>query len=171
LSQNSAKAVSRLAPVCRLSADPFVIGMRGGRDDLLARPALDGGPSRAHDGRRAVMARFLLLIRGGNEGSAAFTPEQAEATLRKYFAWSDQLRREGRMIAADELADGGQTVRARNGQLAVDGPYSETKEAIGGFFLIEADDASHAAEIAKGCPVLGHGGFMDIRAIVDHGRD
>jgi hypothetical protein len=116
------------------------------------------------------MARFLLLIRGGNVGSSAFTPEQAEATLRKHFAWSDQLRREGRLLAADELADGGQTVRARNGQITVDGPYSETKEAIGGFFLIEADDANQAAEIAKGCPVLGHGGFMDIRAVVDHGR-
>jgi hypothetical protein len=116
------------------------------------------------------MARFLMLIRGGAEGSAKFTPEEAEATLRKYFAWSDQLRRDGRLVTADELAEGGRTVRARDGQIIIDGPYSETKEGIGGFFLIDADDENQATEIARGCPVLGHGGFLDIRTIVDHGR-
>ena len=117
------------------------------------------------------MARFLLLMRGGGEGYESFTPEQAEATLRKYFSWSDQLRREGRLVAADELAPGGQTVRARNDQFTVDGPYTETKEGIGGFYLIEAADENQATEIAKGCPILGHGGFVEVRAIVDHSRD
>lgn len=114
------------------------------------------------------MAQFMLLIRGGDEAFAQFTPEQMEQTLGQYFAWSDQLRREGRMVSADQLAGGGRTVRARDGQLVIDGPYTETKDAVGGYYQIEAADEAEAAEIAKGCPVLGHGGLVEVRAIVQN---
>jgi hypothetical protein len=113
------------------------------------------------------MAQFLLLMRGGDEAWSGYTPEQMEEVLGRYFAWSDQLRREGRLISADELHPGGRTVRARDGRLVVDGPYAETKEGIGGYYLIRAADEAEAAEIAKGCPILGHGGFVDVRAIVE----
>jgi hypothetical protein len=114
------------------------------------------------------VAQFMLLIRGGNEASSQFTPEQMEQALGKYFAWSDRLRKEGRLVGADELADGGRTVRVRDGQFVIDGPYTETKDAIGGYYQIEAADEAEAAEIAKDCPVLGHGGFVEVRGIVQH---
>jgi hypothetical protein len=114
------------------------------------------------------MARFMLLIRGGDDAYTRFTPEQLEQTLRQYFAWSDQLRREGRLLGADELAGGGRTVRSRDGQLVIDGPYTETKDAVGGYYQVEAADEEEAAEIAKGCPVLNHGGIVEVRAIVEH---
>lgn len=114
------------------------------------------------------MAQFMLLIRGGDEAFAQFTPEQMEQTLGQYFAWSDRLRQEGRLVGADQLADGGRTVRARDGQLVIDGPYTETKDAVGGYYQIEAADEAEAAEIAKGCPVLNHGGLVEVRAIVQH---
>jgi hypothetical protein len=114
------------------------------------------------------MAQFMLLIRGGDEAFAQFTPEQMEQTLGHYFAWSDRLRKEGRLVGADQLADGGRTVRARDGQLVIDGPYTETKDAVGGYYQIEAADEAEAAEIAKGCPVLGHGGLVEVRGIVQH---
>jgi hypothetical protein len=110
----------------------------------------------------------MLLIRGGDEAFAQFTPEQMEQTLGQYFAWSDRLRQEGRLVGADQLADGGRTVRARDGQLVIDGPYTETKDAVGGYYQIEAADEAEAAEIAKGCPVLNHGGLVEVRAIVQH---
>lgn len=114
------------------------------------------------------MAQFMLLIRGGDEAFAQFTPEQMEQTLGQYFAWSDRLRQEGRLVGADQLADGGRTVRARDGQLVIDGPYTETKDAVGGYYQIDAADEAEAAEIAKGCPVLTHGGLVEVRAIVQH---
>lgn len=114
------------------------------------------------------MARFTLLIRGGDEELRNFTPEQMQQTLRQYFVWSDKLRGEGRYLSGEQLAGGGHTVRMRGGQVAVDGPYAETKEGIGGYFLIEAANADEAAEIAKGCPVLGHGGLVEIREIVEN---
>lgn len=114
------------------------------------------------------MAQFMLLIRGGDEAIARFTPEQMEQTLGQYFAWSDRLRQEGRLIGADQLTDGGRTVRAHGGQLVIDGPYTETKDAVGGYYQIEAADEAEAAEIAKGCPVLNHGGLVEVRGIVQH---
>lgn len=114
------------------------------------------------------MARFALLIRGGDEAFQNFTPEQVQQTLQKYFAWSDKLRSEGQYLSGEQLAGGGRTVRTRNGQAVVDGPYAETKESIGGYFLIEAASEDEAAEIAKGCPVLGHGGLVEVREIVEN---
>lgn len=114
------------------------------------------------------MAQFILLIRGGDEAFARFTPEEMERTLARYFAWSDQLRRDGRLVGAEQLADGGRTVRARDGALVIDGPYTETKDAVGGYYLVAAADEAEAAEIAKGCPVLDHGGLVEVRGIVQH---
>jgi hypothetical protein len=114
------------------------------------------------------VAQFMLLIRGGDEAFAQFTPEQMQQTLGQYFAWSDRLRKEGRLVGADQLADGGRTVRARDGQLVIDGPFTETKDAVGGYYQIEAADEAEAAEIAKGCPVLNHGGLVEVRGIVQH---
>jgi hypothetical protein len=120
--------------------------------------------------KETTMAQFMLLIRGGQDaaGSQTMTPEQVQQALQQYFAWSDTLQREGRLIGAEELASGGKTVRMQGGQIVVDGPYAETKDAIGGYYLIEAADEDEAAEIAKGCPTLNYGGFVQVRGIVDH---
>ena len=115
------------------------------------------------------MARFLLLIRGGDGDVVSSSPEDYQKVVEKYIAWSRRLREEGRNLGADELAEGGVVVRSRNGQVVVDGPFAETKEAIGGYFMIEAADLNEAAEIAKGCPAVERGGCVDIRPVIDHG--
>ena len=111
------------------------------------------------------MPRFMLLIRGGDEGLADYSPEQFQQLLQRYVDWSDHLRRAGQYVSADELKPGGSVVRARDGQPVVDGPYTETKEAVGGYYLVEAADAAEAAEIATGCPVLASGGLVEVREI------
>ena len=114
------------------------------------------------------MAQFLLLIRGGDDAWNGFTPEQMEIETKHYFDWTDQLRTSGHLVAAEQLHPGGQVVRERDGGLVVDGPFAETKENIGGFYLLTAADAAEAAELAKGCPALRHGGILDIRAILSY---
>ena len=111
------------------------------------------------------MAKFMLLIRGGDDETRDYTPEQYQHVIQRYIDWSAKLRREGRNHGGDELKSGGKVVRMRGGQAVVDGPYAETKESIGGYFIIEAADLDEAAEIAKGCPVLLHDGAVEVREI------
>jgi hypothetical protein len=115
--------------------------------------------------KEATMAQFMLFIRGGDDETRDYTPEQHQQVIQRYIDWAAQLRREGRNHGGDELKAGGKVVRMRDGRAVVDGPYTETKEAIGGYFMIEAADLDEAAEVARGCPVLAHGGIVDIREI------
>lgn len=112
------------------------------------------------------MSQFMLLVRGGDEAFASFTPEQAQQAMQMYYDWTAKLRNEGRYVSADQLKSGGNVVRVRDGHMVVDGPYVETKEAVGGYFVITAADAVEAAELAKDCPVLTHDGVVEVREIV-----
>jgi hypothetical protein len=112
------------------------------------------------------MATYMLLIRGGQARPDA-TPEELQRMMQQYLDWSAALRREGRLVGAEQLADGGRTLRVRDGKTVVEGPYPETKEAIGGYYLVSAENEADAIEMAKGCPTLGHGGLVDLRPVVE----
>ena len=114
------------------------------------------------------MAEFMVLIRGCDDVYDAMSPEEVQAAVQQYIDWDSQLRQQGRFVASNKLISGGAVVRNGQGQLVVDGPYAETKEAIGGYYVFEASDLNEACEIARGCPVLGHGGFVEVRGVVDH---
>jgi hypothetical protein len=109
----------------------------------------------------------MLLIRGDDE--AERSPAEMQGIVEEYMAWARQLRSEGRMLGGDELSANGRLVRGHGASATVsDGPFTETKEAIGGYFLIEADGESQAVDIARACPGLKRGGAVEVRAIVDH---
>ena len=110
------------------------------------------------------MSRFALLLRGGNEEIRRYSPEQQQDLLQQYLTWTNQLRATGAYLAGEPLQDDGRMLRPNGGGI-VEGPYTETKEAIGGFVLVEANDYDEAVQIASGCPRLTHGGFMEVRAI------
>ena len=109
------------------------------------------------------MARFTLLLIGGNfdELSAAET----EAAYGKYYAWTKKLREEGRYVNAEELESKGKIVRPG---LVSDGPYVESKEALGGYYTVNAESLDDAVELAKTCPQLEYGGYIDVRPVIDH---
>lgn len=112
------------------------------------------------------MTNYLLLIRGGDEELAGYTPEQMQQEIRKYSQWARRLSEAGKLEAADKLVDdGGKTVRMRAGQYVVDGPFTEAKEAIGGFFVVKAENYEEAAAIAKDCPGLVRGAVVEVRQI------
>jgi hypothetical protein len=86
--------------------------------------------------------------------------------LQKYIAWTDHLRATGKFQIGEQLQESGRMLQA-NGQGIVEGPYTETKEGVGGLFVIEAVDYDEATQIARGCPMLDHGGFVEVRGIVE----
>ena len=111
------------------------------------------------------MARYLFMVRSDpNSMACAMSAEEREETIGKYMAWVKSLEPGGHLLAGEKLRDKqGRVLRRKETLVVTDGPYSETKEIVGGFWLIKADSYDHAIEMAVGLP-LGRGA-LEIREI------
>ena len=98
--------------------------------------------------------------------------EEFQTYMGEWYAFSDFLKETGAVLAdaALEVPSAATTVTVRNGVRTVeDGPYPDTKEQLGGFFVLEAPDLKTAAEWAKRCPAAKNG-FVEVRPILDLGE-
>lgn len=113
------------------------------------------------------MPKYMLLLHGDPSSFASFSPEDVQKAIEKYMAWGKKLRDAGVLVASDKLADEpGRVVQRKNGQMRVtDGPYSETKEVLGGYYMIEAASYNDAIDRARDCPQLEYGGTIEVRQI------
>jgi hypothetical protein len=94
--------------------------------------------------------------------------EEREALLNDTFAYADELRRKGHVIGDEALQEARTAATLRFGKSGVsvtDGPYAETKEQLGGFMLIEADDLNHAIRLMSKIPCMRMGGAIEIRPV------
>jgi hypothetical protein len=109
----------------------------------------------------------MLLLYDDPGGFEGLSPEEMQRIIEKYRAWSARLSEAGKLVASDKLTDGeGRVLRRKGGEVRVlDGPYSETKEVIGGYFLLHADDFDEAVRLAEDCPHLEFGGTLEVRAV------
>ena len=114
------------------------------------------------------MAQFMLLLHQVPGYNSDLPREKMMEMTKKYMAWAEGLRTKGKMVGGEKLsASGGRQLRTNAGKLvASDGPYAEAKDVIGGYTVVEAKDIAHAAELAKGCPILGIGGDVEIRPVM-----
>ena len=105
--------------------------------------------------------KYLMLVCWDAEKMDAQTePDPTGANEEQSFPWLDDLRARGIWITGDQLAPPrrARSVRVRNGKtLVTDGPFAETKEAVGGFDILECDSLEEAAEIAARHPVAQMG--------------
>ncbi len=114
--------------------------------------------------------RYMLLIYEDEKAMAGKAPEEMEAMMGTWFRYTEDLRSSGRMIAGDALqpTTAATTVRvAANGALTSDGPFAETKEQLGGFYMINADNLDEAVEWAAKMPNLPEGGSVEVRPIME----
>ncbi len=111
---------------------------------------------------------FLFVIWEGGQGAEASDRNDVMQEMGTYvfdLLGKEQLTGGGPLFPAAE----GRTVRKRGGKVTtINGPYTETKEVIGGFFLVQADDLDQASEIAAACPAAAYGG-VEVRAIMPMG--
>jgi hypothetical protein len=110
--------------------------------------------------------RYLLLIYSPSEG---LSPEEAQAQMPRWFAYTEELQKSGLMLAGEALqgAETATTVRVREGEtLVTDGPFAETKELLGGFYMIDAPDLRTAQEWAAKMPNIGYGS-VEVRPIME----
>ncbi|MEP7059627.1 MAG: YciI family protein [Actinomycetota bacterium] len=113
--------------------------------------------------------KYALLIYGDEAAYAGATPEQLHGMEEAYGKYAGWLEERGWTRAMERLHDSGQatTVRAPEGTaITTDGPFAETKEALGGFFVIETADLDEAIEAAAACPGALTGS-IEIRPIAD----
>ena len=112
------------------------------------------------------MSRFLLLLRDDPSTFAHLSPAEMQAVIQKYIAWGNGLRDSGRLIGSDKLQQEGGRVARRNGARTVvtDGPFTEAREVVGGFYLIQAKDYDDAMTVVNECPHLAFGS-IELRQI------
>lgn len=112
-----------------------------------------------------MKSRYLFLFRGTNWHTGLSAGEIQEIMGRTN-AWFDRLAKEGKALAAQPLEGEGRTISARNGSVA-DGPFTESKESIGGYLLLEASGFEEAIAIARENPMIPHGLTVEVRPVAE----
>ena len=110
------------------------------------------------------MKDFMFIFRGGSD-AMNYSPEQMQQHMQKWFAWIDKLKQKDIYVTGEPLTPAGKTVKGSKA-VVTDGPFAESKEVVGGFFLVKAGSLEEATEIAKGCPDLPLDGSVEIREVM-----
>src|SRR5687767_4415620 len=111
------------------------------------------------------MSGYMFLYRGSERPTS---PQDAQQIMQKWMNWMQELSTKGHMKDRGQPLEPVGKVVGRN-KTVTDGPYAELKDLVGGYTLIEARDLDEAAELSKGCPVFGRGGFVEVRPVMKLG--
>jgi hypothetical protein len=104
--------------------------------------------------------RYMLLICNDDDTIDALSPDELAAAQAEYVAFGEEMERRGILLGGEQLgrATTATTVRVRDGEVLVaDGPFAETKEQIGGYYLVDCRDLDEAIEVAALIPGARHG--------------
>lgn len=113
------------------------------------------------------MSNYILFLHQDLDRPRPSSPDEAMAMFKAYRDWADKMRAEGRHKGGEKLTDDAGRVLRPNGKSAsvTDGPYAESKEVVGGFFVISAKNYDEACAIAQTCPHIQFGGRIEVRQI------
>jgi len=114
--------------------------------------------------------KYLCLIYDEEQRWATMAQAEMEAMMGEYFAFTKDIRQSGHYLGGNDLQPtrSATTVRVRNGRLSTtDGPFAETKEQLGGYYLIEAKDLNEAIQIASRIPSAKLGA-IEVRPVQEH---
>jgi hypothetical protein len=112
--------------------------------------------------------QYVLLIYGDPAAAEGMTEADGRAMMAEYFEYTEGLRRSGVYISGEPLesAQTATTVRQRDGQQVIsDGPFAETREVLGGFYVLECDSLDQALEHAGRCPGTRYGS-IEVRPVM-----
>jgi hypothetical protein len=117
--------------------------------------------------------KYLCLIYENEKNWETMPPADSEAIMNEYFAFTEGIRRSGQYVAGEALqpTQTATTVKVRNGKVSTtDGPFAETKEQLGGFYMIEAKDLNDAIQVASKIP-SARLGAIEIRPVVNFSQE
>jgi len=112
------------------------------------------------------MPTYMLILGGADVDKRSGNPDFAPAMLEQYMTWLRGLRESGRFVSSYKLHDQtGRRLAIRGGEV-IDGPFIESKDAVGGIFVVEAATLDEATEIAWSCPNLSlQNGYVEVRVV------
>lgn len=106
----------------------------------------------------------MFIFHGGMAPTSS--PEQMQANMGKWMAWIDKLNKDGKYVAGEPLLPGGKLITGKNGKSVTDGPYTEGKELVGGFFIVNAKDINEAVKLCDDYPDYELGGSVQVRQVM-----
>ena len=121
--------------------------------------------------------RYAILIYDENTANPATEPPPPEVfqqVMDEYNAYTQMLKDRGVYLGGEALepVPTATTVRIKDGEtVTTDGPFAETKEALGGFYIVQASDLDEALDYAAKCPGAKYGGSIEVRPLMDFPDD
>ena len=113
------------------------------------------------------MKKFLLLLHENVASMQQLSPKEMENLVQAHFTWAQKLGSLGKFVGGDGLQETGAQILGKESTIK-DGPYMESKEMIGGYYIILAEDLAEAVELAKNCPCHLWGGTTEVRPIMEY---
>ncbi len=110
------------------------------------------------------MAEYLILIYEDEKAYADADPGAWEQAMKAHDRFTEQVAEEGATIVAGKALQLTTTATSIRADVVTDGPFAETKEALGGYYVIEATDLDHALTVAKLCPAPAGG--VEVRPVM-----
>ena len=109
------------------------------------------------------MEKYMFIFLGGD--ISHLSPEAQQAHMAKWFAWVEKLTKEKKYVGGEALMPGGKNIKGTS-RTVTDGPFTESKEVVGGYFVVLAKNIDEAVEIAKDCPDYELDGVVEVREVM-----
>jgi hypothetical protein len=111
------------------------------------------------------MEEFIMIFRNSYDtGVSIQSPEQVQNRIKEWQNWMENIPLRGKLVATNQIGFMGKTIKA--GNAVADGSYTEVKKKNDWYLIVEASSIDEALEIAKGCPILKYGGYVEVRDVI-----
>lgn len=111
------------------------------------------------------MKEFMFIFKGPYIEDLNISAEEAEGYMYKWLEWVKQLKEDGIYVEGRPLLKGGKMVSGKNA-VVTDGPFTESKELVGGYFIVNANSLEEAIQHTKGFPDFIYGGSVEVREVM-----
>lgn len=113
------------------------------------------------------MKKYLLLLHEDIEKMQKLSPKEMEELMKAHMAWAEKLGESGHLISGEGLEEKSVEISGED-SVVKDGTFLESKEMIGGYYLLQAQDLASVIKLAKACPCHLWGGRTEIRPIMEY---
>jgi hypothetical protein len=114
--------------------------------------------------KQTAVSQHLLLFRN-SDWDKHVAPHELKQAMQKFVGWFDELKAQGKAVTGQPLVPEGKVISGSKGHTVADGPFAESKEAVGGYFLLQVASFDEALAIAKQCPTLEYGAIVEVRPV------